>query len=106
MYTVNTTTVVVLFCNFVYDVLNCYKMWAIPTGTNSVLKKTYSGKESQYMVSRLELGSDPPNGSDRDSGRDNDLIVSTATIYIVTALINGRDIICSRDLICSVFLQC
>ena len=45
MYTVNTTTVVVLFRNFVYDILNCYKTWAIPTGTSSVLKKN-SGKES------------------------------------------------------------
>ena len=29
----------------------CYKMWAIPTGTSSALKKKISGKESQYMVS-------------------------------------------------------
>ena len=43
-------------------------MWAIPTGTVRLLKK--SGKESQYMVSHPELGSDPPIGSDRDSGRD------------------------------------
>ena len=28
------------------------------------------GKESQYMVSHPELGSDPPIGSDRESGRD------------------------------------
>ena len=45
-------------------------MWAIPTYTSLVLKKK-SGKESQYLVSHLELGSDPPIGSDRDSGRDN-----------------------------------
>ena len=44
-------------------------MWAIPTGTSSALKKK-SGKESQYMVSYPELGSDPPIGSDRESGRD------------------------------------
>ena len=31
-------------------------------------KKT--GKESQYMVSHPELGSDPPIESDRESGRD------------------------------------
>ena len=48
----------------------CDNMWAIPTGTNSVLKKKRSGKESQYMVSHPELGLDPPIGSDRDSGRD------------------------------------
>ena len=29
-----------------------------------------AGKESQYMISRPELGSDPPNGSDRESGCD------------------------------------
>ena len=34
-----------------------------------VLKKKLS-KESQYMVSRPELGSDPSFGSGRDSGRD------------------------------------
>ena len=28
-------------------------------------------KESQYMVSRPELGSDPPFGSGRELGRDN-----------------------------------
>ena len=45
-------------------------MWAIPTGTSSALGKKKSGKESQYMVSRPENGSDPPIGSDRESGRD------------------------------------
>ena len=35
-----------------------------------------------------------------------DLIVSAVTSFLVTALINGRDIVCSRDLIYSVFLQC
>ena len=47
-------------------------MWAIPTGIGYVLKKKKkkSGSESQYMVSRPELGSDPPIGSGRDSGRD------------------------------------
>ena len=43
----------------------CYKMWAIPTGTSSALKK-----KSQYMVSHPELGSNPPIGSDRESGCD------------------------------------
>ena len=32
--------------------------------------KKKSGKESQYMVSRPETGSDPPIGSDQDSGCD------------------------------------
>ena len=51
-------------------ILFYYKMWAIPTGTSSVLKKNYLGKESQYMVSHPKLGLYPPIGSDRDSGRD------------------------------------
>ena len=33
-------------------------------------KKKKKGKESQYMVSHPELGSDPPIGLDRESGRD------------------------------------
>ena len=41
----------------------CYKMWAIPTGTSSSLKK-------KVMVSHPELGSDPPIGSDRELGCD------------------------------------
>ena len=42
-------------------------MWAIPTGISSVLKK----KKSPSPESRVpETGSDPPIGSDRDSGRD------------------------------------
>ena len=44
-------------------------MWAIPTGTSLALKKK-SSKESQYMVSHPELGSDPPIGSDRELGCD------------------------------------
>ena len=45
-------------------------MWAIPTGTSSALKKTRSGKESQYMFSHPETGSDPPIRSDWESGCD------------------------------------
>ena len=33
-------------------------------------KKKETGKESQYMVSHPELGSDPPIGSNRESGYD------------------------------------
>ena len=44
-------------------------MWVIPTGTSSALKKK-TGKESQYMVSHPELGSDPPIGSDWESWCD------------------------------------
>ena len=34
-----------------------------------MLKKK-TGTESQYLVSHLELGSDPPIGSDRETGSD------------------------------------
>ena len=40
----------------------------VSTGTSSALEKKNTGKESQYMVSRPGLGSDPPIGSDRESG--------------------------------------
>ena len=46
-------------------------MWAIPTGTSSVLKKNQV--KSPSPESRVpEIGSDPPIGSDRDSGHDNE----------------------------------
>ena len=46
-------------------------MWAIPIGTSSALKKkNNSGKESQYMFSHPELGSDPQIGLDRELGYD------------------------------------
>ena len=45
-------------------------MWTIPTGTSSALKKKKQVKSPQYMVSRPELGSDPPIRSDRESGCD------------------------------------
>ena len=40
----------------------------IPIGTSSALRKKKKGKESQYIVSRPETGSDPPIGSDREIG--------------------------------------
>ena len=44
-------------------------MWAIPTGTRSVLKK--KKKKGPIPESRVpETGSDPLIGSDRGSGRD------------------------------------
>ena len=43
-------------------------MWAIPTGTSSVLKKK---KKSPSPESRVpETVSDPPMGSGREPGRD------------------------------------
>ena len=44
----------------------CYKMWGHTHRYKFGLKK----KKSQYMVSHPELGSDPPIGSDWDSGCD------------------------------------
>ena len=32
-----------------------------------------AGRKSQYLISQPELDSDPPIGSDRDSGRDTAL---------------------------------
>ena len=48
-------------------------MWAIPTGISSVLKKKKNENQvvSPSPESRVpKTGSDPPIGSDRDSGRD------------------------------------
>ena len=47
----DTTTVVVLLILYIY-------------------KKKIVSKESQYMVSHPELGSDPPLGSYRESGHE------------------------------------
>ena len=44
-------------------------MWAIPTGTRSVLKKNQVKSLSPESCVP-EIGSDPPIGSDRDSGCD------------------------------------
>ena len=65
-------------------------MWAIPIGTSSALKKK-SGKESQYMVSHPELGSDPLIWSDRESGRDMghvDIKVGICMIYLNACLVS------------------
>ena len=45
-------------------------MWAIPIGTSSVLKKKNQVKSPSIWSRVPETGSDPPIGSDRDSGRD------------------------------------
>ena len=56
-------------------------MWAIPTGTSSPLKKKKNQVKSPSPESRVpETGSDPPSGSDRDSGRDNMHIISKTNI--------------------------
>ena len=51
-------------------------MWAIPTGTSSVLKKKQV--KSPSPESRVpETGSDPPIGSGQDSGRDKYVLYVT-----------------------------
>ena len=45
-------------------------MWTIPTGTSSVLKKKNQVKSPSIWSRVPKTGSDPPIGSDRDSGRD------------------------------------
>ena len=48
-------------------VVGYYKNYLYTTDISSAKKKN---KESQYMVSHPETGSDSPIGSDRDRGRD------------------------------------
>ena len=45
-------------------------MWAIPTGTSSALGKKNQVKSPSIWSRVPELGSDPPIGLDRESGRD------------------------------------
>ena len=61
--TVNTTTVVVLFWTFVYDMLIYYKTWIYQCLIMQV--------KSPSICSRVpEPGSDPLIGSGRESGHD------------------------------------
>ena len=46
-------------------------MWAIPTGASWLLKKKNQVKSPSTESHVPETGSDPPIGSDRDSGCDN-----------------------------------
>ena len=61
--TVNTTTVVVSFWTFVYDMLIYYKTW--------IYQYLIMQVKSPSICSRVpEPGSDPLIGSGRESGRD------------------------------------
>ena len=52
-------------------------MWAIPTGISSAFKKKKNQVKSPSPESRVpKTGSDPPIGSDRDSGRDSIYCIS------------------------------
>ena len=54
-------------------IVGYYKNYLYTTDIRSALKKekNNNNKESQYMVSHPETGSDLPIGSDRDRGRDS-----------------------------------
>ena len=54
-------------------IVDYYKNYLYTTDIRSALKKNkkkIKNKESQYMVSHPETGSDSPIGSNRDRGRD------------------------------------
>ena len=55
-----------------------YKNYLYTTYISSAKKKKkyiYIYKESQYMISHPENGSDSPIGSDRDRGRDSVILI-------------------------------
>ena len=52
-------------------IVGYYKNYLYTTDIRSALKKKKLNKESQYMVSHPETGSDSPIGSDLDRGRDS-----------------------------------
>ena len=56
--------------SFVYVNDFCYYKNCLYTHRYKFSLKKKTGKESQYIVSRPEPGSDPPIGSDRESGGD------------------------------------
>ena len=51
-------------------------MWAIPTGASSAFKKKNQVKSPSPESYDPETGSDPPIGSNRDSGRDRCILSS------------------------------
>ena len=56
---------------------------------SSKKKKKKTGKESQYIVSHPELGSDPAFGSDRESGCDIVVALFPALrLYVLQSLKN------------------
>ena len=85
--------VVVLSCNFVYDILNCYKMWAIPSGTSSALKKKNQVKSPSIWSRVPETGSDPQIGSDRESGRDKSSELIAYFIFGMTHYFSEEELI-------------
>ena len=64
---------------YMYMIFVITEIVCVPTGTSSALKKKI-GKESQYIVSCPGTSSDPPFGSDRESGCDTSSSVRTSHI--------------------------
>ena len=63
-------------------------MWAISTGTVRLLKKKKIQIKSPSIWSRVpETGSDPPIGSDRESGRDMVRIHNTDNFCLLEMMI-------------------
>ena len=52
-------------------------MWAIPTGASWLLKKKNQVKSPSPESRVPETGSNPPIGSDRESGRDSETLESS-----------------------------
>ena len=63
-------------------IVGYYKNYLYTTDIRSALKKEKKNKESQYMVSHPETGSDSPIGSDRDRGRDTQLPSLSKSKYL------------------------
>ena len=71
--------------SFVYVNDFCYYINCLYTHRYKFSSKKKTGKESQYIVSWPETGSDPPFGSDRESGCDsnsNSLNLSLRIMHI------------------------
>ena len=71
--------------SFVYVNDFCYYISCLYTHRYKFSSEKKTGKESQYIVSRPETGSDPPFGSNRESGCDsnsNSLNLSLRIMHI------------------------
>ena len=76
-------------------IVGYYKNYLYTTDIRSAFKKKKK-KESQYMVSHPETGSDSPIGSDRDRGRD--ILTLDATFRIGISLFTKSAEGCSTQI--------
>ena len=67
-------------------IVGYYKNYLYTTDIRSALKKKEKKRESQYMVSHSETGSDSPIGSDRDRGRDMECYMHAFSFFIFVCL--------------------